>query len=144
MLSMQYEEAANKFKEALELEENSYSYFGIGYSMIQLAQLEVAEESLQNAVRVDQNNEVAWYFLGEVYNKQEQLVLATESYQNSINVNPEYANPYLGLGVLLVNSGNQQDDENLKVEGCSYISEAANLGLSVAVQVLELSCSEQE
>jgi Tfp pilus assembly protein PilF len=103
-----YEDALERFHQALELEPSSYIYSSISDAYTGLQDYNSAYTYAQKAVEADRNSAEAYKSLGFAFLGLEKHTQARESFAISISINRKFAQAYLGLGAAYCELGDFQ------------------------------------
>lgn len=96
-----HEQAIAQFEKALALNEDSETRFHLALSLMALEHYPVAIKELLKVVKVEQNNDQAWYNLGLSYQEQGFLEEATHALTKAIVINGAHVEAVLSLASLL-------------------------------------------
>lgn len=78
----------------------SGSHTNIGLIHFKASDLDLAEASFQQALKIKADNAVAYNHIGIIYRKKGRFTDAEKQYLKAIEINPDYANAHLNLGIL--------------------------------------------
>ena len=95
-------EAAQAYREALELEPSMPSLWGnFGFVLQKLEQLDEAERAYRKSIELDSNFPRPWYGLGDVLVRQDRVKEAEQAFRKAIELDPQYPCSWHGLGWVL-------------------------------------------
>jgi len=94
--------AINQFKQLIDMRP-SYrnAYTNLGLLLLQTNQMNEAKKALESAIQQDKSDAIAYNHLAIIQRNAGQFKLALQNYRKAIKANPEYANAYLNLAILL-------------------------------------------
>ncbi|PZO35828.1 MAG: hypothetical protein DCF19_22940 [Pseudanabaena frigida] len=99
-------EARTAYQSSVALNpDNSRAWRGLGVSLKQLEQYELAIASYQQAINLDPKYAYPYNGLGNIYLEQGKYELAIASYQQAISLDPKYAYPHNNLGLVYRDQG---------------------------------------
>lgn len=106
----QYEKALEAYDYALAINsQNSFAIFNKGNILCNLDRYNEAIPVYHEYLENEPDSFEAMTYLAESYEKTGDLVLAKKYYHEAIEVAPEYADPWFGLGIIALESGNPDD-----------------------------------
>ncbi len=106
----QPEKALEAYDFALAINsQNTFALFNKGNILSNLERFSDAIPVYLEYVENEPGSFEAMTYLGECYEKISDFVLAKKYYQDAIELAPDYADPWFGLGVIELNSGNASD-----------------------------------
>lgn len=94
-----------------------------GIDLIYKAQFAEAEAELNKALKQKPSSHEAVYFIGACRRSQGDIEGAKQKFEESIKLNPQYAEPYLGLALIY------QDIYQDREMACYYFVKAEELGM---------------
>ncbi len=88
---------------------NAFALFNKGNILCNLERFEEAIPVYHEYLENEPDSFEAMTYLAECYEKTGDLVLAKKYYHEAIDLAPEFADPWFGLGILALDSGNPED-----------------------------------
>jgi len=87
---------------------NDYIKYSIASCCIFLGQDETAIKKYNEVLEINPEHEMAYFFLGEIYSKNNQINMAEQQYQKAVEINPRNVNAMNRLAILYNKSGNNK------------------------------------
>jgi tetratricopeptide (TPR) repeat protein/serine/threonine protein kinase len=85
-----YDEAFEAFEAALDLQENTYTYYWLGRSSYQLEDYAIAEASFQYTTTLAPLFADGWIWLGDTYRAQGKRIAARQAYETALRLTPDH------------------------------------------------------
>ena len=96
------EVAIGQFRELVELNpEYKKAYTNLGLVLLQNQQQAEAKQAFLNAIKQDKSDAIAYNHLAIIQRNEGLFKPAMDNYTKAIEADPDYANAYLNLGILL-------------------------------------------
>ena len=98
---LRFDQALADYSRCAEIDNNSTDcLLKLGEMNIHLRNYPIAVEHINNALRVNEQLPFAYYMKGRIYKETGDTVLAASSYQTAIEVDPDYYDAYVEIGLL--------------------------------------------
>lgn len=118
-----YNKAKELLDEVLKFEADNFeANKTMGLVLVNLDDRKQAARYFEKTVKLDKNDAISWYYLGNCYDKEEEQEKAEKAYLKVIELREEFYEAYKSLGVLYLKSG----DYNKIIENLSKITEVGS------------------
>lgn len=98
---MRFDQALAEYERCVQIDNNATDcLLKLGEMNIHLRNYPTAVEHINNALRVNEQLPFAYYMKGRIYKETGDTVLAASSYQTAIEVDPDYYDAYIEIGLL--------------------------------------------
>lgn len=98
---MRFDQAMSDYERCVQINGNATDcLLKLGEMNIHLRNYSAAIENINNALRVNEQLPFAYYMKGRIYKETGDTVLAASSYQTAIEVDPDYYDAYIEIGLL--------------------------------------------
>ena len=119
-----YEKALDAFDFAIVInEEFTTAYFNKANALYNLERYNEAISVYKETFSLEKPEALTFYYIGECYERLEDYRKAKINYNKAIQLNPDLADAWMGIGIVL-------DNQNLRTEGI-HRSEERRVGKSV-------------
>lgn len=98
---LRFDQALSDYERCVQIDNNATDcLLKLGEMNIHLRNYPTAVEHINNALRVNEQLPFAYYMKGRIYKETGDTVLAASSYQTAIEVDPDYYDAYIEIGLL--------------------------------------------
>ncbi len=103
-----FKEAKKSIEAALILDENTDNYMRQGYILKNLGEYEEAIASFEQVLSKDDQNDMAYLFLGEIYTIQKDYEKAAQNFESGLKIDNNFEKTHIEYAKMLLDSGNME------------------------------------